>query len=319
MVKPLISSDIKTVTALQFNHFFLQLKGKHEDNLPVVRQSMALNERQCSVSEIVLMHEIKGQPNRSVGNGNGNNQPKNAGNPRQKYSKNASGEQQREQQQQEQQTSVPPSEPSKNSNDGPGSLDSVSTISNLSNDTKQSNDEVAIRTYAGLSATTQERIRRFEQETMTMLQRDQHRQRREAERREEERKRIEKEWQLAKSEMENDDILDSIVDTTVAPNFLSERLSSLNERLSDRSSLDLSDYHVRSKSSTRAMPLSIAVQQQPTARQKAQASTQLSNILGEKMNNGVIKKFKTDKEVSLLTLLIVKSTFSFLWLVGCLV
>ncbi|XP_033219190.1 uncharacterized protein LOC117174310 isoform X4 [Belonocnema kinseyi] len=275
-----------------------KLKGKHEENLPVVRQSMALNERQCSVSEIVLMHENKGQPSRSVGNGNGNNPPNNACNPRPKYSKNPSGEQQREQQQQEQQTSLPPSEPSKKSNDGPGSLDSVSTISNLSNDTKQSNDEVAIRTYAGLSATTQERIRRFEQETMTMLQRDQHRQRREAERREEERKRIEKEWQLAKSEMENDDILDSIVDTTVAPNFLSERLSSLNERLSDRSSLDLSDCHVRSKSSTRAMPLSIAVQQQPTARQKAQASTQLSNILGEKMNNGVIKKFKTDKEQS---------------------
>ena len=259
---------------------------------------MALNERQCSVSEIVLMHENKGQPNRSVGNGNGNSPPNSASNSRSKYSKTPSGEQQQEQQ--DQQTSIPPSETSKNSNEGPGSLDSISTISNLSNETKQSNDEVAIRTYAGLSATTQERIRRFEQETMTMLQRDQHRQRREAERREEERKRIEKEWQLAKSEMENDDILDTIVDTTVTPNFLSERLSSLNERLGDRSSLDLSDCHVRSKSSTRAMPLSIAVQQQPTARQKAQASTQLSNILGEKMNNGVIKKFKTDKEVSLL-------------------
>ena len=266
------------------------MKSKHEEITPAVRQSMALNERQCSVSEIVLMHENKGQPSR---NRNNNSPPNSASNSRQKYSKKPS-----EEQQQEQQTSVPSSETSKVSNDGPGSLDTVSTMSNLSSETKQSNDEVAIRTYAGLSATTQERIRRFEQETMTMLQRDQHRQRREAERREEERKRIEKEWQLAKSEMENDDILDTIVDTTITPTFFSERLSSLNERLSDRSSLDFTDCHVRSKSTTRAMPLSIAVQQQPTARQKAQASTQLSNILGEKMNNGVIKKFKTDKEVT---------------------
>lgn len=172
-------------------------------------------------------------------------------------------------------------------------FDTVSNISSISNETKQSNDEV-IRTYAGLSATTQERIRRFEQETKAMLQRDQHRQKREAEKREEERKRIEAKWQLAKREMENDDILDTIVDSTVTPNFLSERLSNLNERLSDRS---LEGSERQSRSTTRISPVSIAVQQQPSSHQKAQASSQLTSILGEKMNNGVVKKFKTDKEV----------------------
>lgn len=180
---------------------------------------------------------------------------------------------------------------------GSSSAETSSTVSSASNQTKHSNDEIAIRTYTGLSATTQERIRRFEQETRAMLQRDQHRQRREAEKREEERRRIEMEWQLAKREMENDDLLDTIVDTTVSPGLLSERLSSLNERLADKSLMDLSERHVRSRSITRP-PLSIAVQQQPTMHQKTQATNQLSSILGEKMNNGVIKKFKTDKDVS---------------------
>ncbi|XP_043469706.1 uncharacterized protein LOC122503283 isoform X3 [Leptopilina heterotoma] len=284
-----------------------KLKGKQDENSPTVRQSMALNDRQCTVSEIVQMHESKNQPGRSseqtttttttsTGNGSGSsNSPPNTNNSRGKYSKNPT--------EQEQQIIIPQSSEILKTNEASGTLDTnTTTPSNNSNDTKHNNDEVAIRTYTGLSATTQERIRKFEQETMTMLQRDQHRQRRVAERHEEERKRIEKEWQIAKSEMENDDILDTIVDTTVAPNFLSERLSNLNDRIVDRSSIDLTDCHVRSKSSTRPIPLSIAVQQQQqqqsTAKQKAQASSQLSNILGEKMNNGVIKKFKTDKEQS---------------------
>lgn len=254
---------------------------------------MALNERQCSVSEMVLMHESKTQSNHSmdrserslsidISNGNASNgtSPN-----RSKYVSQ----------------SVQPSSASL-SVDSPretslSSADTSSTASSASNQTKQSNDEIAIRTYAGLSATTQERIRRFEQETRAMLQRDQHRQRREAEKREEERRRIEMEWQLAKQEMENDDLLDSIVNTTVSPSLLSERLSSRNERLSDKSLMDLPERHTRSRSTTRP-PLSIAVQQQPTIHQKTQATNQLTNVLGEKMNNGVIKKFKTDKDVS---------------------
>lgn len=179
---------------------------------------------------------------------------------------------------------------------GLSSAETGSTVSSsASNQTKQSNDEIAILTYAGLSATTQERVRRFEEETKAMLQRDQHRQRLEAEKREEERRRIEIEWQLAKREMENDDLLDSIVDTTVSPSLLSERLTNLNERLADKSLIDLSERHGRSRSTTRP-PLSIAVQQQPTTIH--QATNQLTSILGEKMNNGIIKKFKTDKDVS---------------------
>lgn len=256
---------------------------------------MALNERQCSVSEIVQMHESKNhQSNHSAdrslsvdsnniigGSSNGGASPSN----RAKYAIQ----------------SAPPSVDSSrlSSETGPSSAETSSTASGGSNQTRQSNDEIAILTYAGLSATTQERVRRFEEETKAMLQRDQHRQRLEAEKREEEKRRIEIEWQLAKREMENDDLLDSIVDTTVSPSLLSERLSSLNERLADDSLLDLSERsQVRSRSTTRP-PLSVAVQQQQsTMHQKAQATNQLTSVLGEKMNNGVIKKFKTDKDVS---------------------
>lgn len=217
---------------------------------------MALNERECSVSEIVSMHE--GKKNQSD-----RNNEKHSNQPSNESPRLSSGE----------------------IVDGP----SPQVVSS-SEKNKQNNDEVTIRTYAGLNATTQERIRRFEQETKAMLQRDQHKQRREAEKREEEKRRIEMKWQLAKREMEHDDLLDDIVDTTVAPKFLTERLT-------DEPSTDTPNVHSRSKSIARITPLSIAVQQQPTARQKAQATNQLNTILGEKMNNGINKKLKTDKEV----------------------
>lgn len=73
-------------------------------------------------------------------------------------------------------------------------------------------DEVAIRSYAGLSASTQERIRRFEMETRAMLHRDLTRHRRETERRDAERQRLEELWQRAKQDMESEDILDQLAD-----------------------------------------------------------------------------------------------------------
>lgn len=274
------------------NNIYLltQTKTKQEsENSPTIRQSMALNERQCSVSEIVLMHESKNQsshtidrPDRSLSVDSANGGPSNGGSPNRSKYVNQSAH------------SSSVDSPRLSSETGLSSTDTSSTISSASNQTKQDNDEIAIRTYAGLSATTQERIRRFEQETRAMLQRDQHRQRREAEKREEEKRRIEMEWQLAKREMENDDLLDSIVDTTVSPNLLSDRLSGLNERLADKSLMDLSERSSRSRSTTRS-PLSMGVQS--TVHQKTQATNQLTNVLGEKMNNGVIKKFKTDKDV----------------------
>ncbi|XP_074102826.1 rho GTPase activating protein at 19D isoform X6 [Cotesia typhae] len=284
-------------------------KAKQDESLGVIRQSMALNERQCSVSEMVLMHETKSQPTHTNDNtviSSANSSPQNSSSmsSRSKYPGSPSTQhQQQEQQQQQQQSQLSTTlslDSSRLSCDiGSGSLDTVSTISNLSNDTKQSNDEVAIRTYAGLSATTQERIRRFEQETKAMLQRDQHRQRREAEKREEERRRIEMEWQLAKREMENDDILDGIIDNAVGAPYLTDRLSNLNDRLAERSSGDSGADTHRSKSTTRLTPLSLTVQQQPTARQKALATNQLTSLIGKKINNGIVKKFKTDKESSM--------------------
>ncbi|XP_048504870.1 uncharacterized protein LOC105687120 isoform X4 [Athalia rosae] len=268
-------------------------RAKQEtDSSTAMRQSMALTERQCSVSEIVSMHEHKSQPNHSTSSGNQSNGNgiTNCASTQSKYSTIN-----------QQQPAVPASSESPRISEDVSqiSYDTISNMSNLSNDTKQSNDEVTIITYTGLSATTKERIRRFEQETKAMLQRDQHRQRREAEKREEGKKRIDMEWQLAKREMENDDILDNIVDNTVTPTFLSERLSSLNERLADRS-LEINDKrNQQSRSTTRQSTASIAVQKQPTPQQKAQASSQLASILGEKMNNGIVKKFKTDKEPSM--------------------
>ncbi|XP_029660661.1 uncharacterized protein LOC115234073 isoform X4 [Formica exsecta] len=269
-------------------------KSKQEsESSPTIRQSMALNERQCSVSEIVQMHENKNHStdrsdrSLSVDSNNIGGSSNNGASPsnRSKYSIQ----------------SAPPSVDSSRlpSETGPSSAETGSIASGESNQTRQSNDEIAILTYTGLSATTQERVRRFEEETKAMLQRDQHRQRLEAEKREEEKRRIEIEWQLAKREMENDDLLDSIVDTTVSPSLLSERLSSLNERLADESLLDLSERsQVRSRSTTRP-PLSITIQQQShQTHQKAQATNQLTTVLGEKINNGVIKKFKTDKDPS---------------------
>lgn len=133
-----------------------------------------------------------------------------------------------------------------------------------------------------------------------MLQRDQNRQRREAERREEERRRIEMEWQLAKREMENDDLLDSIVDTTVTtPTYLSPatRLSNFADRITDKSFLDIG-----SRSTARMPPLSIAVQQQPISiRRVTQHGDESAAILpSENIPNSNIKKLKTDTEVSLL-------------------
>ncbi|XP_068082173.1 rho GTPase-activating protein 21 [Anabrus simplex] len=76
---------------------------------------------------------------------------------------------------------------------------------------KTSSEDGTIRTYAGLSATTQERIRRFEQETKAMLQRDQTRHRHEQ--LEAEKLRIEHQLQQAKKDLETDDTLDKIADS----------------------------------------------------------------------------------------------------------
>ncbi|XP_046615079.1 uncharacterized protein LOC124302699 isoform X12 [Neodiprion virginianus] len=265
------------------------------ENSAASRQSMAMAERQCTVSEMVSMHENKSQSNQSASssgsntNFSGNSSATNSTLTQPQYSTS-----------QQIGTTTSSESPRISDDVSQSTFDTISNISNFSNDTKQSNDEVAIRTYAGLSATTQERIRKFEQETKAMLQRDQPRQRREAEKREEERKRIEMEWQLAKQEMENDDLLDNIVVGAVTPTFFTERLSSSNTRLSGRS-IDVNDScnQSRTTATARILPISVAVQQQPTSQQKAQASSQLSSILGEKMNNGVVKKFKTDKEPSM--------------------
>ncbi|XP_045115662.1 rho GTPase-activating protein 21-B-like isoform X5 [Portunus trituberculatus] len=93
-------------------------------------------------------------------------------------------------------------------------------------------DEVAIRSYAGLSASTQERIRKFEMETRAMLHRDLTRHRRETERRDAERQRIEEELQRAKQDMESEDLLDQLADN---PSEVVRKISDYSWRLQDLS------------------------------------------------------------------------------------
>ncbi|XP_071873291.1 rho GTPase activating protein at 19D isoform X3 [Bombus fervidus] len=309
-----------------------KLRMKQEAENLQNRRSMALNERQCSVSEIVLMHESQNQSNRSIDRCDrsptldqtaitsasigGSDVIADCTINNRDCTLNSHDDVSSEKSNRylnrmvESVPSIQPthrsavssaSESSRLSSEtGLSCFDASSTLSSASNDTKQSNDEVTIRTYAGLSASTQERIRRFEQETKAMLQRDRNRQRREAERREEERRRIEMEWQLAKREMENDDLLDSIVDTTVTTptTYLSSttRLSSFNDRLADKSFLDIG-----SRSTARMPSLSIAVQQQPTpVRRVSQLADEPATILpSENVSNTIIKKLKTDSEQSL--------------------
>ncbi|XP_076359015.1 rho GTPase-activating protein 23-like [Tachypleus tridentatus] len=73
-------------------------------------------------------------------------------------------------------------------------------------------DEVVFHTYEELSALTKERIKSFEQETRALLQRDLYRQQEKSSHHQVAREQIEREWQRAKQEMEQDDLLDRIAD-----------------------------------------------------------------------------------------------------------
>lgn len=68
--------------------------------------------------------------------------------------------------------------------------------------------------YANLAQTTQERIKRFEQETKAMLERDLYRQNRDSQQWDEQRKQIERQWLEAKQELEADDALDNVISST---------------------------------------------------------------------------------------------------------
>ncbi|XP_037084643.1 rho GTPase-activating protein 21-like [Pollicipes pollicipes] len=74
-------------------------------------------------------------------------------------------------------------------------------------------DDTAIPSYAGLSQTTQERIRRFEEETLrAMLQREKLKSECEAKDLDLQRARIEREWARAKQDLEQPDFLDELAD-----------------------------------------------------------------------------------------------------------
>uniref|UniRef100_T1J8D5 Rho GTPase-activating protein 21 n=1 Tax=Strigamia maritima TaxID=126957 RepID=T1J8D5_STRMM len=98
-------------------------------------------------------------------------------------------------------------------------------------------DEVVFRTYAGLSANTQERIRRFEMETRALLQRNLNRQNQDSERRKLERRRIELEWQRAKQDLDQEILLDELANRVSGdPSKATKHHLDVNSFLSDYSS-----------------------------------------------------------------------------------
>ncbi|KAK3907945.1 Rho GTPase-activating protein 23 [Frankliniella fusca] len=165
-------------------------------------------------------------------------------------------------------------------------------------------DDVAIMSYANLAQTTQERIKRFEQETKAMLERDLYRQNRDSQQWDEQRRQIERQWLEAKQELENDDALDSVIgvssDKKVAGDKL--RVDSVRSLVSSTSSSgsasggatppQRSSWRVgwgsrlssMSNTSNSASSLTGNVQVSSTSNQQ------------DAQNNGHLKRMKTGKE-----------------------
>lgn len=88
-----------------------------------------------------------------------------------------------------------------------------SSVSSVFGPKPSYSDGIAIRSYRDLSANTQERIRRFEEETRAMLERDPSKQqRRLSTRLEFDRETLEEAWQKAKRDLEEEDLLDLMAD-----------------------------------------------------------------------------------------------------------
>ncbi|KAJ9597846.1 hypothetical protein L9F63_011288, partial [Diploptera punctata] len=168
-------------------------------------------------------------------------------------------------------------------------------------DTSAPIEDGTIKTYAGLSATTQERIRRFERETKAMLQRDLTRQRRDTERREAEKRRIDMELQQAKRDMESEDLLDEIADN---PSDITKKITDMNNlvRFGYVKNWISRQYrcfkyschkfkHINDTSSNR--------EHQPLLRRGSSAeniNTQQNANSQKGTQNGTLKKLKTGKE-----------------------
>ncbi|GAB6020010.1 hypothetical protein CHUAL_002760 [Chamberlinius hualienensis] len=92
----------------------------------------------------------------------------------------------------------------------------------------ETSDQSVLKTYAGLSASMQERIRKFELETKALLQRDSSATRSDQQL---DRQRIEDEWQRAKFDLEHDeDFLDRLADNSLVINNYNSSLD-VNSKL----------------------------------------------------------------------------------------
>lgn len=161
-------------------------------------------------------------------------------------------------------------------------------------------DDVAIMSYANLAQNTQERIKRFEQETKAMLERDLYRQNRDSQQWEEQRKQIERQWLEAKQELEADDAVDSVTDKKVGADKL--RVDSVRSLLSSTSSSGSA-----SGGATPPQRSSWRVGWGSRLSSMSNASNSASSLVGgaqgptilnqqEAQNNGHLKRMKTGKE-----------------------
>lgn len=96
------------------------------------------------------------------------------------------------------------------------SPESLSELANLSK--TNTDDEIVHHRYNELSAIAQEKIKNFEQETKALLRRDVHKPRASVGTPQVEWEQIEREWQKAKMELEQEDLLDYLADD---PSYLS--------------------------------------------------------------------------------------------------
>uniref|UniRef100_A0A1B6CU09 Rho GTPase-activating protein 21 n=1 Tax=Clastoptera arizonana TaxID=38151 RepID=A0A1B6CU09_9HEMI len=170
-------------------------------------------------------------------------------------------------------------------------------------------DDGSIRTYTGLSATTQERIRRFELETKAMLHRDGSRSRRDEKRDpEKDKERIDREWQQAKRELEADDLLDRIADnpSAIAKKIVESGKSKLPTSNASKplAIVSPSTAGTRSDSSRWGKSKEVDVRKkEETGLLRRGSSAENLNILpsspqsGDKLANyGNLKRFKANKE-----------------------
>ncbi|KAF4520925.1 hypothetical protein B566_EDAN008900, partial [Ephemera danica] len=158
-------------------------------------------------------------------------------------------------------------------------------------------DGATIHTYAGLSASTQERIRRFEMETKAMMSRDPAKHR--GETKDLDKQKLELDWQKAKQELESD-ILDEIADN---PSEIRKKLPELEMKsnLSSKPPIGATSPSKTANDRTaQAVLNSLRAIRRGNSAENLAASAAAAETPNQKVTpNGTLKRLKTGKEQAL--------------------